>query len=138
MGSRPGQRVLVIGLDGLDVAFANRLMARGELPGLLTLRDRSARFLLDHGAATRTGLAWEHFASGLTPESAQRSSAVMFDPSTYEVWQEGARFEPFFARLNTRCVVFDAPYVDLTKAPEVSGVVGWGAHDPGVAAAAHP
>jgi hypothetical protein len=99
----PRQRVLIIGLDGFDVGFAGRLMAEGELPGLRALRDRSARFLLNHGAATRTGLAWEHFASGLTPESAQRSSVVMLDPSTYEVWQEGARFEPLFTRLDARC-----------------------------------
>jgi predicted AlkP superfamily phosphohydrolase/phosphomutase len=138
MEGAAGQRVLVIGLDGFDIGFAERLMAQGELPALRAFRDRSARFLLDHGVATRTGLAWEHFASGLTPESAQRSSVVTFDPSTYAAWQEGARFEPFLARLDARCVVFDAPYVDLAKAPDMSGIVAWGAHDPGLAPTAHP
>src|SRR5436190_842785 len=108
MDSAPRHTVLVIGLDGFDVGFADRLMAQGELPYLRALRDRGARFLLDHGAATRTGLAWEHFASGLTPESAQRSAIVMLDPSTYEVWQEGAWFEPFVAQLDARCIIFDA------------------------------
>ena len=132
------ERVLVIGLDGLDIGFADQLMTQGELPALRELRDRSARFLLEHGAATRTGLAGEHFASGLTPEAAQRSSVVMVDPSTYEVWQEGARFEPFFARLDARCVVFDATYTDLTRAPDAVGLVAWGAHDPGTTTTAHP
>jgi len=35
-------------------------------------------------------------------------------------------------------VVFDPPYVDLRLAPEVKGVVAWGAHDPGVNLAANP
>src|SRR4051812_33075296 len=126
MNSNERPRVLVIGLDGLDIWFADRMMAKGELPALRALRDRSARFLLDHGAAARTGLAWEHFASGMTPEAARRSSLVMIDPSTYDVWQEGARFEPFFARLDAHCVVFDAPYADLKRAPGVDGVVAWG------------
>src|SRR6476469_10496748 len=56
------RRVLAIGLDGFDVGFADRLIASGDLPTLSALRDRSARFLLDHGAAARTGLAWEHLA----------------------------------------------------------------------------
>ncbi len=132
------ERVLVIGLDGLDIGLADHLMAQGELPALRGLRDRSARFLLEHGPATRTGLAGEHFASGLTPEAAQRSSVVMVDPSTCEVWQEGARFEPFFARLDARCVVFDATYTDLTRAPDAVGLVGWGAHDPGTTTTARP
>ena len=43
-------------------------MAAGEMPALAELRGRSARFRLDHGPAQRTGLAWEHVASGLSPE----------------------------------------------------------------------
>ena len=41
-------RVLVIGLDGLEVAFAEQLMAAGEMPALAELRRRAARFRLGH------------------------------------------------------------------------------------------
>ncbi len=133
-----GRRVLVIGLDGFEISYVEQLMARGELPALRALRDRSADFLLDHGPAQRTGLAWEHFWSGRSPEAAHRASAVEFDPANYRVWQEGARFEPFFAPLDIETVVFDAPYVDLARAPGVKGVVAWGAHDPGSGAASRP
>ena len=75
-GRESRRRVLVIGLDGLDIGFATQLMDAGELPALRACRDRSARFLLDHGPAARTGLAWEHFASGLTPEAGGRTSVV--------------------------------------------------------------
>ena len=97
----PGQRVVVIGLDGLEVTLAERLMAAGDMPALAALRRNAARFLLDHGSAQRTGLAWEHVASGQSPEAAQRWAAVEFDPTTYLTWQEGARFAPWWAPLDT-------------------------------------
>ena len=134
----PGQRVMAIGLDGVELRFLEHLLAAGEMPALAALRKRSARFLLDHGAAQRTGLAWEHVASGLSPEAGARWAAVEFDPATYRVWQEGARFQPWWANVDRRVVVFDAPYVDLQRAPRTRGLVAWGAHDPGTAAAARP
>ncbi len=130
--------MLVIGLDGLEATLTERLMAAGEMPALAALRSRSARFRLDHGPAQRTGLAWEHVASGLSPDAAHRWAAVEFDPKHYSAWQEGARFAPWWAGLDRRVVVFDTPYVDLARAPNTRGVVGWGAHDPGVAMATSP
>jgi predicted AlkP superfamily phosphohydrolase/phosphomutase len=131
-------RVVAIGLDGLEVAFAERLMAAGDMPALAKLRQRAARVLLDHGPAQRTGLAWEHVASGLSPAAARRWAAIEFDPTTYEAWQEGARFSPWWASLDRRVVVFDAPYVDLRRARNTRGIVAWGAHDPGTTFAARP
>ncbi|HYB43983.1 MAG TPA: hypothetical protein VEL75_19545, partial [Candidatus Methylomirabilis sp.] len=121
----------MLGLDGLELSFAERLMAAGEMPALDRLRRRSARFRLDHGAAQRSGLAWEHVASGLAPEAGQRWAAVEFDPATYLAWQEGARFTPWWAHLPLRPVVFDTPYVNLRRARNTRGIVAWGAHDPG-------
>src|SRR5215471_408190 len=117
-------RVLAIGLDGLEATFVERLRASGHMPALSALARRSARFRLDHGPAQRTGLAWEHVASGLSPEDGRRWAAVEFDPSTYAAWQEGARFTPWWAGLDRRVVVFDTPYVDLDRAPNTRGVVG--------------
>src|SRR5262245_55206419 len=98
-------RVLIIGLDGLESGFAERLMAAGEMPALATLRRQSLRYALDHGSAQRTGLAWEHVASGLSPEAGRRWGAVEFDPSRYTAWQEGARFTHWWARLRRNVVV---------------------------------
>jgi hypothetical protein len=131
-------RVLAIGLDGYEPSLEDALVAAGELPAIAKLREASARFSLDHGSAQRTGLAWEHFSSGLAPEDARRFAAVRFDPRRYAAWQEGTGLEPFPARLAARTVVFDAPYFDLARAPRVRGVVGWGAHDPGVATRSEP
>lgn len=132
------RRVLALGLDGLEITLAERLMAEGEMPALSELRRRAACFRLDHGSAQRTGLAWEHVASGLSPEAGRRWAAVEFDPATYDTWQEGARFPPWWAGLDRRVVVFDTPYTDLARAPRTRGIVGWGAHDPGTPLSASP
>jgi predicted AlkP superfamily phosphohydrolase/phosphomutase len=124
--------VLAIGLDGLDIGYGSRLIDSGELPALAALRDRSRRFLLDHGAAARTGLAWEHFATGMTPERARRASMVELVNDEYDTAQLGTRFAPFFSSFEARVVVFDSPYTDISRAPRARGVVGWGGHDPGI------
>jgi len=130
-------RVLAIGLDGFEETYGSRLLAEGALPELAALRTRGALVLLDHGAAQRTGLAWEHLWSGLSPAAAGRDAAVEFDPVSYTAWQEGARFAPFFADHAERVVVFDAPYADMARAPGVRGVSAWGAHDPGLTGSGH-
>ncbi|MEX2220718.1 MAG: hypothetical protein WEG40_02875 [Candidatus Rokuibacteriota bacterium] len=130
--------MLAVGLDGLEVTLAERLMAAGEMPALAELRRRAACYRLDHGPAQRTGLAWEHVASGLSPEAGRRWAAVEFDPSSYRAWQEGARFTPWWEGLDRRVLVFDTPYVDLRRAPNTRGIVGWGAHDPGTITAGSP
>jgi predicted AlkP superfamily phosphohydrolase/phosphomutase len=131
-------RVLVIGLDGFEISYAEKLMEAGELPNLAARRDRSAAFLLENPPADRTGLEWAHFFESQSPGLSDRESAVTIDPDTYEVWQDGAQFEPFLERLDARTVVFDAPYVNLQLAPSVRGMVAWGSHDPGAGTASRP
>jgi hypothetical protein len=131
-------KVLAIGLDGLDVTLAQRLMAEGQMPALADVKKRAARFLLDQGPAQRTGLAWEHVASGLSPDMGRRWSPVEFDPTSYNVWQEGAHLTPWWAETDLRVVVFDPPYVDLLRTRNTQGIVAWGAHDPGTVPAARP
>ena len=137
--SRPQQRLLIIGLDGYDPAFAERLMNKGQLPAIERLMQTSAVVPLEHGAARRTGLAWEHFATGLTPADANRYSAVDFNPQTYTCSQRGTTLPPFVTHLgDTGVVVFDAPYFNLPDVKNANGLVAWGAHDPGVAPYSQP
>jgi len=131
-------RLLMIGLDGFEPSFAERLFDQGRLPTLHRIRESSARATLDHGDARRTGLAWEHVATGLSPADARRWAAVDFDPASYKAWQRPTHLQPFPARLPRSTVVFDAPYFDLAKAPDVQGLVAWGAHDPGVEQVSRP
>lgn len=131
-------RVLAICLDGFEESLVAEMIAAGDLPALSALRGRSARYLLEYGSAQRSGLAGEHLSTGLDPVAGSRHAAVVFDPETYQVWQEGTNLAPFPSLLSSRTVVFDATYFDLKKAPNVRGIVNWGAHDPGVSRASSP
>ncbi len=132
------RKLLVIGLDGYEASIGERLMREGRLPTLAKLTQRSACVHLDHGAAKRTGLAWEHFSTGLAPEAANRWSAVEFDPLTYRCSQIGTALRPFPGALAANTVVFDSPYFDLGQVPDVQGLVSWGAHDPGTPLRSNP
>lgn len=132
-------RILAIYLDGYEQSLAQRYMDAGAMPAMSRLQQQGASWLLDHGPAQRTGLAGEHFATGMAPAAAGRWAAVDFDPATYRVWQVGTELRPFPADLSgLRTVVFDPPYFRLEAAPNVQGLVNWGAHDPGVATSANP
>ena len=130
--------VLCIFLDGYEQSLADRMMAEGRLPALARLREESARFVLDHGAARLTGLASEHVSTGLSPDDAERWAAVHFDADSYEIWQEGTRFTPFTKRMRSKTVIFDVPYFDIAKAGNVQGLAAWGAHDPGTELSSNP
>jgi predicted AlkP superfamily phosphohydrolase/phosphomutase len=132
------RRVLAIFLDGYEHQLGQRFMSAGEMPELSSLAAQSARFLLDHGAPQRTGLAGEHISTGLSPDAARRWSQVHFDPQSYSVQQEGTRLSPFTADLPCQSVVFDAPYFDVLAAPNTRGIVSWGAHDPGISPTSRP
>lgn len=138
MTTRSRPRVLVIGIDGYEQTLGEAMMAEGGLPHLAALAQRSGHFLLDHGDAARTGLAGEHFSTGLTPGEADRWAPLSFDPKRYVMSQVGTTLPPFAAFLKARTVVFDTTYFDLRLAPDVQGIVNWGAHDPGMSAVARP
>ena len=132
-------RILLLGLDGFDIDLAEQFIREGMLPNFARLKGRGASFDLDHGRDKYSGLAWEHISSGIRPSDGARWSAVNFDPKTYRATQDYTTVRPFLADLpSLRPVVFDFPYLDLSRAPNVCGITAWGAHDPGVSAACNP
>lgn len=132
------RRVLLLGLDGFDIALAERFAQEGLLPNLARLRTQGSFFDLDHGRDKYSGLSWEHFSSGIRPSHGGRWSAVNFDRHTYRATQDFTRVHPFLADLPVSAVVFDFPYFDLSLATNVRGLTSWGAHDPGVAPCSRP
>ena len=132
-------RVLMIGLDGFELSLADEMIRQGELPALRAVRDRSARFLLNHGRGQRTGRAWEHVATGQVSEGGGRPSSVYFDRHSYQIGKKRhTKFTPFTAGHPFKAVVLDAPYFDMELDPATRGIVNWGSHDPGVARRSNP
>ena len=133
------RRCLMLGLDGFDVALAERFVNEGRMPNFARLRAEGASFDLDHGRDKYSGLAWEHVSAGISPSDGARWSAVTFHKKTYDATQDSTVVRPLLADLTgVRSVVFDFPYFDMHRAPNVRGITSWGAHDPGVAPASRP
>ncbi len=127
------RRVLAIWLDGFDMGLADSW----QLEHLGRLASSGAVAVLDAGETHRTGLAGEHLATGLHPDSSRRSSPVTFEADSYRCYQSGAWHPPAFA--GTPVVVLDPCYFDLVGAPpEVQGLTDWGSHDPGGPPASRP
>jgi predicted AlkP superfamily phosphohydrolase/phosphomutase len=132
------RRVLLFGIDGYDPEIGASLIAEGRLPTLGRLLQQGLRYDLDHGPARRTGLAWEHIATGLTPEAAGRQAALHLDSRAYEMRQRPTQKPPFTSALDVPVLVYNAPYFDLQRSPQAQGIVAWGSHDPGVPTTACP
>ncbi|MGB0498964.1 MAG: alkaline phosphatase family protein, partial [Rubricella sp.] len=132
------RKVIAIGLDGFELSIAEALITAGKMPHLARLREIGRTYLLDHGSARETGLAWEHFSTGKDPDTYARWSAVDFDPATYEARQSPTREMSFAEAIDCPIVAFDVPYMDLRAARNTRGMANWGAHDPGVASHSNP
>ncbi len=131
-------KVIAIGLDGFEINIARAMMREGRLPMFKDLEQRAAIFALDHGPARETGLAWEHFSTGQTPDAGERWSAVNFDSDTYEATKPPTRSRSFLTDVSCPVVAFDVPYLDLATSNSATGMANWGAHDPGVARYSKP
>jgi predicted AlkP superfamily phosphohydrolase/phosphomutase len=130
---------LMLGLDGFDISLAERFIQEGRMPNFARIRSGGASFDLDHGRDKYSGLAWEHMSAGISPSDGARWSAVTFHKKTYTVTQDSTKVRPLLADLTgVRSIVFDFPYFDLHRAPNVRGITAWGAHDPGVSHASRP
>jgi predicted AlkP superfamily phosphohydrolase/phosphomutase len=125
------RRMLVLGLDGFDIALAERFIAEGALPNIARLRACSARFDVEQGLEKLSGLGWEQIFTGLAPLDGGRWSPINFDPATYSARQEPTTSRPFLTEVAARTVVFNVPYCDLAQAPQLRGLTDWGVHDPG-------
>ena len=90
-----GHRILLLGLDGFDVDLAERFAGEGLLPNFARLQTQGACFDLDAGRDKYSGLAWEHFSSGIRPSDGGRWSAVDFDKRTYQATQDQTVVRPF-------------------------------------------
>ncbi len=138
MADNKRERLLIIGLDGYEARIADALIEQGKLPNIERLLKSSAHLDVDHGRNKLTGLSWQHFATGQSPEDSGRWSAVDFDTKNYVASQPMGIELPFLRAAGERAVILDAPYFDLSSCPNMNGFVNWGAHDPGVAPFCRP
>ena len=133
-GSEVVDRVLAIGLDGVEISLARQMMAEGELPALSSAGGAQrpvapATLVCAPDRPFLGALLVRPVTGGRRPFVGRRVRRLLVLRVA-----GGRRFAPFFDHIDG-AVVLDAPYGDFTKAREARGALAWAAHDPGLAAA---
>jgi predicted AlkP superfamily phosphohydrolase/phosphomutase len=96
--------VIVIGLDGLEPAIVECMLAAGELPNLERLRAAGGYSRLATTTPAQTPVAWSTFATGTNPGGHGIFDFIRRDPRTYRPDLAFNRYESRGAFLPPRTV----------------------------------
>lgn len=77
------ERVIVLGLDGLDPRITESLLAAGELPSLARLRETGGYRRLGTTRPAQTPVAWSSFATSANPGGHGIYDFLTRNPATY-------------------------------------------------------
>lgn len=76
-------RLVIIGLDGLDPTITEQMMARGELPNFTRLKKRGSYAPLGTTFPAISPVAWSSFLTGVHPARHNIYDFLSRDPKTY-------------------------------------------------------
>ena len=91
---RPFDKVIVLGLDGLEPKIVDRLLRGGELPHLARLRAQGGYGRVATTCPAQTPVAWSTFATGTNPGGHGIFDFLRRDPRTYRPDIALIRHEP--------------------------------------------
>src|SRR5438105_3794478 len=86
-------KVIVVGLDGFEPRFVDRLLTAGALPNLARLRAAGGYMRLRTTSPALTPTAWSTFATGRNPGGHGIFDFVHRDPETYLPIMSLTRYE---------------------------------------------
>jgi len=112
----PVERVVILGLDGLEPTLAEKLMAEGKLPHLARLKKDGAYARLRTTTPAISPVAWSSFMTGSEPSKHNIFDFLSRDPRTYLPDLSSARIgRP------KRTLAFGRYLVPLSR-PEIRGL----------------
>ena len=76
-------KVIVVGLDGLEPSILERMLERGELPNFAKIRKTGSYARLRTTYPAQTPVAWSSFATGTNPGGHGIFDFICRDPQTY-------------------------------------------------------
>jgi predicted AlkP superfamily phosphohydrolase/phosphomutase len=92
-GRAPGNRVIVLGFDGMDYRVARDLMARGRMPNFSRLAASGGFSPLATTTPPQSPVAWSSFITGLDPGAHGIFDFVHRDPRTMTPYLSTTRTE---------------------------------------------
>jgi predicted AlkP superfamily phosphohydrolase/phosphomutase len=88
------QRVVVLGLDGLDHGLTEKLLDEGKLPHLAALRDQGCFKPLGSTLPPISPVAWSSFQTGVNPGKHNIFDFLAPDPRTYRAQMSSVDIRP--------------------------------------------
>ena len=76
-------RIVVLGLDGMDPVLVDKYMAKGKLPHLAKLADKGCYHILETTIPSISPVAWSSFMTGCHPAKHNIFDFLSRDPKTY-------------------------------------------------------
>jgi predicted AlkP superfamily phosphohydrolase/phosphomutase len=77
------QRVVIVGLDGMDPELAQQFMAEGKMPNFQAMADQGVFRPLDTTTPSMSPVAWSSFMTGVDPGRHGIFDFITRDPCTY-------------------------------------------------------
>jgi predicted AlkP superfamily phosphohydrolase/phosphomutase len=119
------KKIIVIGLDGFEPKIAEAMMARGELPNLMKLREQGGYSHLKTTASAQTPVAWSTFSTGTNPGGHGIFDFLTRDPKTYLPVMALSRYEQKNAFVLPKVVNMrrGTPFWDLLSAKDIESTI---------------
>ncbi len=76
-------KIIIIGLDGMEPSLAEKFMSQGKLPHLSKVKDRGAYARLQTTTPAISPVAWSSFMTGSNPSKHNIFDFLSRDPRTY-------------------------------------------------------
>jgi predicted AlkP superfamily phosphohydrolase/phosphomutase len=137
-------RVLMIGLDAMEISLIRRWMEEGALPHLAALRARGAAGELASSARWLIGSPWPTFYTGTPPEEHGFYHYLMWRPHSMATERPSPAWlplRPFWRRLGEvgrRAIAVDPPLVYPPEPFAGIEISGWGTRELLDEPATHP
>jgi len=93
-GAHARDRLILLGIDGLDPGITARMMAEGKLPNMLRLRAMGGFRTLASTIPPQSPVAWATFITGQDPGRHEIYDFLHRHPDTYELAWSGTRTAP--------------------------------------------
>jgi predicted AlkP superfamily phosphohydrolase/phosphomutase len=91
---RYSQRLVILGIDGMEPALVTRWMKTGKLPNIRRLAEQGGLYPLATTHSPQSAPAWASFATGVNPGKHNIYDAMTRDASTYRPRPATMRAEP--------------------------------------------
>ena len=114
------QKIIFLGLDGLDPKLTEQWMDEGKLPNLARLREQGSYTRLRTTIPAMSPVAWSTFATGVNPAKHNIFDFLNRDLRTYAPELSSARVRPpsRIFKIGTLRIPFSRPTVDFHRKSE--------------------